>query len=184
MFDRFLLDATVYSDVIRRSPDTALAAWLDERLERCHICALTVMHMTTGIASLRARGGPERLARAEWYWTRDRAFLDLFTGRFIPLTSGIFGRAGEILGQARHRIGDIEESDCLLAAAAESRDLAVATRNARHFAATGVRFFDTSTLSRNRVYGNDQKEPTILKVILGGELDKPHEDTLERTAFS
>lgn len=129
-----VLDTNIISETMRRRPDAAVLAWLDE----CPAAGLFVTTVTEaeirfGIARLN-----EGTRRESLIATADRAFETLFRGQVLPFDRDA---ARDYAAIAAHRFGigrPISQFDCQIAAIARSRGATLATRNVADFEETGV----------------------------------------------
>jgi predicted nucleic acid-binding protein len=98
-------------------------------LERAFISVVTVEEIELGILlKERRHGGAPRLRR--WF---AESVLDGFSGRILPITADVARRAAALhVGQTR------PANDARIAATALTHGLTLVTRNAAHFAGTGV----------------------------------------------
>ncbi|GCD19461.1 twitching motility protein PilT [Cellulomonas algicola] len=123
----YLLDTNVVAELRRREPDPSVVAWV-RRHEAAGllISVMTVYEIEVGILSV-ARRDPAQAARLrEWLSTQ---VLVQFDGRIVPVDVGVATRAASLSVPDRRPY-----SDCLIAATALERGLAVVTRNVGDFA--------------------------------------------------
>ena len=134
----FVLDTNVVSELMRAAPSTAVLAWMDERpATSLFITAVTEAEVRTGVALLPRGARRQALADAA-----EQTLDGLFGGRVFPFDSRAARSFAQIFS-ARRAVGrPIAHADCQIAAIAGSRDMAVATRNVRDFADTGVETID------------------------------------------
>jgi predicted nucleic acid-binding protein len=123
----YLLDTNVVSELRRRDPDPHVVAWVRQH-ERAGllISVMTVYEIEVGILSV-ARRDPAQAARLrEWLSTQ---VLVQFEGRIVPVDVAVATRAAALSVPDRRPY-----SDCLIAATALERGVAVVTRNVADFA--------------------------------------------------
>jgi hypothetical protein len=126
----FLVDTVVLSELTKRRPDGAVARWMEEqRPSDLFLSVVTVGEIERGIAMIRRRDAAFALALVEWL----DMVLMLYGGRILPFDLAVARRWGELSS----RIGN-KGLDLAIAATALEHGLTVVTRNAAHFAATGV----------------------------------------------
>jgi len=129
-----VLDTNVLSALMRDTPDPAVVQWLDDQpAESIWTTSITVFEIRTGIDLLENGRRREQL---------DETFAQLLAedlnGRVqsFDLTAAL--AAGTIAAN-RQRVGRaVEIRDVQIAGIANSRHAILATRNTRHFVATGV----------------------------------------------
>ena len=130
----FLIDTNVVSELMGDHPHPAVLAWLDARTAReLFVTAVTEAEVRTGLAFLPA--GKRRRGLTE---AADRAFGGLFKGRVLPFDSRAARLYAEIVAACGAAGRPISQSDAQIAAIAQSRGMAVATRNVRDFEDMGI----------------------------------------------
>jgi len=133
-----VLDTNVLSALMRDTPDPAVVEWLDNQpAESIWTTSVTVFEIRTGIELLVPGRRRKRL---------DKMFSQLLEedldGRvqFFDLTAAI---AAGTIAATRQRAGRaLEIRDVQIAGIAVARHATVATRNTRHFDATGIELVD------------------------------------------
>jgi predicted nucleic acid-binding protein len=130
----------VVSAARRPDKNPVLAAWL-KKLEpdQLYISAITIAELERGVV-LAERADPSYGALLRSWIAKLPA---AFAGRVLAVDEAVAVRWGQLAGQ----IGHIE-LDLGIAATAIEHGLAVVTRNASHFAPTGVRILDPWRPSR------------------------------------
>lgn len=129
----FLLDTNVISEVVKPRPNPAVVAWLEGR-ESIVLCAITIEELTYGIE--RAKGKARESLR-EW-------FADLLEAepRIVPISAEVAATAGRLRAQ-REAVGRrVAQADMLVAAAALTEGLVLATRNVADFERCGLALFN------------------------------------------
>jgi toxin FitB len=127
----FLLDTVALSDLTKSRPNLGFRAWL--RLQdpaRVFVSVVALGEIERGIESQRS-SVPDFARRLEAW--RDNVILS-YGERILGVTTQIaltWGRLGERRGHMN--------ADLLIAATAIGHDLAVVTRNVRHFEGTGAK---------------------------------------------
>ncbi|MGO9186136.1 type II toxin-antitoxin system VapC family toxin [Mycobacterium sp.] len=133
-----LLDTNVLSALMRREPDRAVVAWLDDQPgESIWTTTITILEVRTGIELLEQGRRRRQL---------EQAFGELLTedlgGRVQPFDQPAAEAAASIAA-ARQRAGrPVEIRDVQIAGIATARRATLATRNTRHFDAVGVNVVD------------------------------------------
>ena len=133
-----ILDTNVVSELMRPAPDPAIATWVAERAtSSLFLTAVTEAELRYGLAVMPPGKRREGLATG-----LERMLKAGFANRVLPFDSGA-ARAYARTGAARRRGGrPIAQADCQIAAIAQARGMAVATRNVRHFEDMGVEIFN------------------------------------------
>jgi toxin FitB len=127
-----LLDTVVVSELRKARPNAHVLAWMRGLREAdVFLSVVTIGEIERGIRKL----GDAEFAQALTRWLED--LLRFYGDRILPVTPDIARRWGRLSADLGH-----EGADLLIAATAASHRLTVATRNARHFAPTGVSVFD------------------------------------------
>lgn len=136
-----LLDTNVLSALMRQRPEPAVVAWLDRQPRRAvATTVVTLLEVRTGLAALADGRRRRALERAF------EAVLDEdLGGRVLPVDRPAAEHAATIQARLRGLGRGIEVRDLLIAGIAASRNAILATRNLRHFEATGVRLLDPWT---------------------------------------
>ncbi|MDE0673386.1 MAG: type II toxin-antitoxin system VapC family toxin [Caldilineaceae bacterium SB0662_bin_9] len=127
----FLLDTDVVS--LRRRPNLhpVVFQWLEsQRQADLHLSVVTLAELARGIVRQRRRN-PD-FARDLTLWLERT--ITWFDDRVIPVNAAIAERWGQLSGELGHF-----NVDLLIAATAIEHDLAVVTRNVRHFEPTGAK---------------------------------------------
>lgn len=130
-----ILDTNVLSALMESDPDADVISWLDDQAhESIWITSITVFEVRFGIDLLAPGRRRNQL---------DKAFTSTLTedlgGRVLPFDE-IAGRtAGAIAARARQAGRVVEIRDIQIAGIVAARKATLATRNAKHFAHTGIR---------------------------------------------
>ncbi|MDR1266577.1 MAG: type II toxin-antitoxin system VapC family toxin [Propionibacteriaceae bacterium] len=126
-----LLDTNVVSEPLKPGGgDPTVTAWLDDQaLETLCLTTFTVAELMYGIAILPAGRRCDELLRRI---TED--VLPRFEGRVHPFDTA----AAQANASLRAAGRPIPDTDSFIAAIAQARGLALATRNTRHFETTGL----------------------------------------------
>lgn len=127
----FLLDTDVVSLRRRPSRHPVVFQWLAaQRQADLHLSVVTLAELARGIVRQRRRN-PE-FARDLTVWLEQT--ITWFDDRVIPVNAATAERWGQLSGALGHF-----DVDLLIAATAIEYDLAVVTRNVRHFEPTGAK---------------------------------------------
>lgn len=133
-----LLDTNVVSELIRKSPDPAVEAWVSGHvLEDLYFSAIGEAELRYGAAILPAGRRRETLVSEIEGMLRD-AFRD----RVLPFDSNAAREFAEIAAKRRSIGRRMAPAECQIAAIARSLNMAVATRNVRDFEDINVEVFN------------------------------------------
>ena len=136
-----VVDTNVLSELMRPTPDTAVASWVAGRAtSSLHLTAISEAELRCGLAIMPAGRRRDGLAQG-----LERMLRTGFANRVLPFDSAAASAYAEIAGARRAMGRPIPEADCQIAAIARSRDMAVVTRNVRDFAETGIDVIDPWT---------------------------------------
>jgi predicted nucleic acid-binding protein len=139
-----LLDTNVLSEVRRPAPDPKVLAWLDTIDEdRTFISVASIAELRRGIVLM--DDGRRREALSAWLAEDLPA---RFAGRIVQIDPAIAERWGDLMAQARRSGFALSVMDGFFAATALAKELVLATRNTKDFAALGVPLFDPWTDER------------------------------------
>jgi toxin FitB len=133
-----ILDTNVLSAAMRRDSDAIVIAWLDAQpVESIWTTAITVFEIRFGIEILAAGRRRQELDDAF-----AKALEEDFEGRVLPFDQTAARAAGAIAASQRLKGQPVEIRDILIAGIAAARQAMLATRNIRHFEATGIALID------------------------------------------
>ncbi len=136
-----VLDTNVLSELMRPATDRVIAAWIADRAtSSLYLTAVSEAELRYGLAIL-----PTGKRRAGLAAGLERMLRTGFANRILPFDSGAARAYAEIAAAQRRMGRPIPEADCQIAAIASSRGMAVATRNVRDFAGTGIEVIDPWT---------------------------------------
>lgn len=122
-----LLDTNVVSELIRKSPDPAVEAWVSGHvLEDLYFSAIGEAELRYGAAILPAGRRRETLVSEI-----EGMLRDAFGDRVLPFDSNAAREFAEIAAKRRSIGRRMAPADCQIAAIARSLNMAVATRNVR-----------------------------------------------------
>lgn len=129
-----LLDTVVLSELRKARPSTAVVRWLsNQRDSDLFLSVVSLGEIERGIEMKRT--SDPAFADVLERWLDD--LVHLYGDRILPVTPAVARRWGKLAAN----IGN-DSADLLIAATAIAHGLQVATRNVRHFAATGVGVVD------------------------------------------
>ncbi|MXX77650.1 MAG: type II toxin-antitoxin system VapC family toxin [Gemmatimonadales bacterium] len=133
-----LLDTNVVSELIRKSPEPAVAAWASGHLvEDLFLSAVSEAELRYGVAIL-----PVGHRRDTLLFEVENMLRDAFEDRVLPFDSDAARAYGHIAARRRSSGRPVSPADCQIAAIAASRRMAVATRNVRDFEGMGIEIVD------------------------------------------
>jgi predicted nucleic acid-binding protein len=122
-----LVDTNVVSELVRPAPDARVVHWARAIQLPLSISVVTLEELNYGLA---ARPNPAIEAWFETFLAESCVVL--------PITPPIAARAGRLRGGFRREGRQRTEADMLIAATAQAHQLALATRNVRHFEGCGI----------------------------------------------
>ena len=136
-----MLDTNVVSELIRRSPDPAVGAWIaGNPLEDLFFSTIGEAELRYGAAILAAGRRRETLVA-----DIERMLQDAFGNRILPFDSRAARAYADIAARRRSAGRPAPHGDCQIAAIARSRGMSVATRNVRDFQGMGIELVDPWT---------------------------------------
>lgn len=129
---RFLLDTNAISEPQRPRPDPAFANWFaNQPLETLYLSVLTFGELSRGAVSL----PPSRRRSDLEAWITEG--LSVFGPRILPVDTRVALAWAQVSAAHRAARRTVNPVDELIAATALTHHLAVVTRNARDFEASG-----------------------------------------------
>ena len=136
-----LLDTNVVSELIRKAPDPAVETWAAGRpLEDLFFSAVGEAELRYGAALL-----PVGRRRETLVSDIERMLSDAFDNRVLPFDSEAARACADIAAMRRSAGLPVAPADCQIAAIAQSRNMAVATRNVRDFEDIDIEIVDPWT---------------------------------------
>jgi predicted nucleic acid-binding protein len=133
---RYLLDTNVVSELRKRKPHGAVVAWLRQlREDQLLVSAVTLGELQAGVELTRQQD-PAKAGEIE-------AWVDRVSESFqvVPMDAACFRERGRL---AHGKSDDVIE-DAMIAATARVHNVAVATRNVRHFKGLDVELLNPFT---------------------------------------
>ena len=133
-----LLDTNVVSELMRKTPDPAVAMWAaGQPLESLFFSAVGEAELRYGAAVL-----PTGQRRETLVSDIERMLGEAFENRVLPFNSSAARAYANIAAKRRSAGRPVAPADCQIAAIARSRRMAVATRNVREFEDADVEIID------------------------------------------
>jgi hypothetical protein len=133
-----VLDTNVLSSLMRRVADPVVVEWLDRQPPESI--------WTTAITVFEIRYGLEILAKGRRRRDLENAFSQVlqqdFDGRVLFFDDAAAAAASEIAAAQRRAGRPVEIRDVQIAGIVAARKATLATRNVRHFDATGIELVD------------------------------------------
>jgi toxin FitB len=130
---RIILDTNVISEEMKPTPDPALHGWLQRQpLVTIYTTAVSLAELMQGISVLPDGRRKQDLQVAA------RRVLGLLPQRILPFDENAAVEFAEIVAERRRLGQPMGTMDAQIAAIARARGMAVATRDIRDFANTGV----------------------------------------------
>ena len=137
----YVIDTNVASELMRPSPSPAVAAWIAGRdAEELYLTAVSEAELLYGVAIVPAGRRRNQLEAAMFRWL-DTGFAE----RILPFDSGAARAYADIAASRRSAGRPIAPADCQIAAIAQCRGMAVATRNVRDFGDIDIEVVDPWT---------------------------------------
>ena len=133
-----VLDTNVVSELMRPSPNPAVESWIANRpAGTLFFSAVGEAELRFGVAIMPVGRRRDALASEVEAMLRED-----FADRVLPFDSGAARAYAEIAASRRAAGRPVAEVDCQIAAIANSRGMALATRNVRDFENTGINILD------------------------------------------
>ena len=127
----YLLDTVILSETVRRNPNKAVIAWLDQLPgEALYVSVLTLGEIRKGIEGITDRKRREKLR----LWL-EHELPAWFEGRVLPVDLAVADRWGRLLAEVGR---PVPTTDSLLAATALYHELRLVTRNSGDFEYPGL----------------------------------------------
>lgn len=131
---KYLLDACVISELVKKKPDPKVVAWIDEAPEETLLLsAITIGEIRKGIEKVQ-----EQTRKAELEHWLSNELLVRFRGQILPLDVDVMLNWGWMLGQMESRGCNLPAIDSLIAALAHHHRLILVTCNVKYFVACGI----------------------------------------------
>lgn len=126
----FLLDTVVLSELRKVKPSHKVVRWIKEQdKDNLFISVVSIGEIERGIE--KARKSEPEFASELALWLE--GLLTVYAEQLLPLSA----KSARVWGKLSAKLGH-EGADLLIAAAAITHGLTVATRNVKHFETTGV----------------------------------------------
>lgn len=132
-----VLDTNVLSEPLKAVPEPKVMEWLDnQEVETLFITAVSRAELRIGV--LRLPDGRRKSALA----AQVERVLDLFKDRTLDFDAAAADKLAQIAVRCEKIGKRATAPDAYIAACADARGFAVATRNVEHFEPTGVRLIN------------------------------------------
>ena len=126
------VDTNVLSETLRKSPNSAVLAWLVRHDAELALPTVAIAEVAFGIQKIRPDERADRLEAGLTDWRRR------FSSRIFGLTEEAALAYGEIMGTASRQGRGMSAPDGMIAAIARVNGGKLATRNLTDFATTGL----------------------------------------------
>jgi len=126
------IDTNVLSETLRKSPDSAVLAWLVRHDAELALPTVTIAEIAFGIQKIKPDQRAIRLENGLTEWRRR------FSGRIFGLTEEAALAYGDIMGMASRQGMGMSAPDGMIAAIARVNGGRLATRNLTDFKMTGL----------------------------------------------
>ena len=123
-----VLDTNVLSEVMRRRPDEAVVAWLDDQTEPLWTTSITVLEICYGIERLK-----DERRRAEIRKAFSDAFAALVEPRVLAFDESSARQAAMIFARREYSGRPISLADCQIASIVQCNSALLATRDMHDF---------------------------------------------------
>ncbi len=127
-----LLDTNIISELIKVTPDLAVQRWYRLYSGDCWLSSISVAESAYGIAKLDRGAKRERLESQLTDWRI------AYAAKMHSFTAAAAMIYGEIMAEARRNGHNMAIPDAQIAAIAQEYGYALATRNGKDFATTGL----------------------------------------------
>lgn len=135
---RFLLDTNVLSELVKRTPDPRVVAWMDSQSSLdLMVSVLTLGELVKGVRSMPVSSRRDALE----HWVSVELPSQL-VGRLLAVDAAVSAAWGTLAAAAARSGRGLPVIDGLLLATASANDLVFATRNLRDCAGRGVEVVD------------------------------------------
>ena len=133
-----LLDTCLISELVKKEPNPAVVAWLDEQDEQTlFLSVLTLGELQKGISKL--PDGAKKDGLQAWV-THD--LVERFTGRILDVDQETALCWGRLHGDAERKGEKLPVMDSLIAASAAVHGMMVVTRNTNDLERCGAQVFN------------------------------------------
>lgn len=130
----YLLDTTLISELVKRTPNPGVIAWIQAQDEAAlFLSAITLGELQKGISKL---ADSARKVTLQSWLIHD--LMPRFGKRILVVDTAVAIGWGTLQGEAEQQGQKVPAIDCLIAATARVHGLAVVTRNVRDLARCGA----------------------------------------------
>ncbi len=135
----FLVDTNVFSEPVKPRPDGQVVAWLRKNEGELYVSTITIGEIRRGIERL--PGGKRRTRLRAWL----QDLCDCMKGRVLGFNTSTAHVWGQLKARWDRAGIKVPSLDSQIAATAHRHNLILVTRNAAHFAKTGVKLLNPFT---------------------------------------
>ncbi len=133
-----ILDTNVVSEAMKSAPSPVVVNWLNaQHVQSLFLTTVSVAELRYGIERL-----PDGRRKSALWAVLEFTMGRLFATRILPFDQPAAEEAARIAAETEARGKKVSNADGQIAAVARTHGSAVATRDARPFAAVGVRVID------------------------------------------
>lgn len=130
-----VIDTNVISELWRIEPHPNVLSWIDaQAVETLYLSAITVAELRFGLAAM-----PEGKRRSLYQERLEGQVLPAFASRILPFDFEATQTYSELMARARAEGKAIGKDDGYIAAIANARGFAIATRDVAPFQAAGLK---------------------------------------------
>lgn len=128
-----VLDTNVLSEFTNEMPNPRVVAWMNQQvINTLYVPSVVMGELLHGVAILPEGKRKESLSQTVEEW------LQKFAGRILPLDGEAVRCYAALAAKARSAGQPLGQNDAYIAATAQARGFAVATRDVRPFQAAGL----------------------------------------------
>lgn len=133
-----ILDTNVVSEPLKPNPDTAVLRWLDRQgPATLYLTTISQAELLAGVQAL-----PAGKRRTELQKVLNSALLSLFSNRILAFGERSAEAYAQVVTAANAAGNPIDFADAAIGAIAMEQNFTLATRNARDFKGTSVKFLN------------------------------------------
>ena len=131
---KYLLDTGLISELVKKEPNPAVVAWLDEQEEQTlFLSVLNLGELQKGISKL-----PDGVKKDELQAWVNHDLVERFSGRIMAVDQETTLCWGRLQGEAERKGEKLPIMDSLIAASASVHGMSVVTRNAKDLERCGA----------------------------------------------
>lgn len=132
---KWLLDADVLSQPVKRKGDSKVVDWLDQERDRCYTSSVVIAQLAYWV---RTREGAQRDALQAWL----SRLVDAMHGRVLGFNVAVAHVWADLQRRLEEAGLPMPIEDSYIAATALRHGLTIATGNERHFRRPGLKVFN------------------------------------------